>query len=578
MLLFQSRLNYTNAQADNQYAVWSGLCYCAPLFGGLVADAYWGRFKTIAVFSCVYLVGLLVLVVGVLPRDVTATGGWQDATEALVFLGIYLLALGDGGIKPNVSTFGGDQYDVRLAQGKKAMDSFFSYFYAAINCGALISFTLIVTITQYGVPWLGGADYRFAVGFCIAALFTAAGICIFLSGRSRYRMLPPSGSVLATSLGILCQAARRGVQAWWHGGAPGRRSSPRDTLAVPWLDRAKAVHGGSFAEADVEGVKCVCRLLPFLFFLVPYWSIYTQMSTSFQNQGCQMDLSLRPWFPATKIAVSTLNLFDTLGIICLVPVFDRLIFPFFQRKDYPLTQLQRMGAGFLLAALAMLAAGFLELYRKAQAPVEFPYPTDPADTAGIAYLTSHVSACKMVDDFNPFKFQAWFATGGATRSSSPAPAACFQSGPALPDGTLPLTSITCEDVPLFSPVSVFWQTPQFLLIGISEILTSITSYAFFFQHAPKNMRSFCASLNLLTTALGTWLCIPLVALANSGPVEWVPANLNEGALAHYFFLLAAIMAAMTAGFVVVARRFQETNERPGPVVEEDGEGWEEDAE
>lgn len=279
-----------------------------------------------------------------------------------------------------------------------------------------------------------------------------------------------------------------------------------------------------------------------------------------------MDLSLKPFAPSTKIAVSTLNLFDTLGIILLVPFFDRLVYPFFDWHGRPLTQLQRFGAGFVFAALAMVAAGLLEIYRKAQAPAETPYPTDASDTDGIHFLEQHISACKNLEDFNPFAYQAWFAAGG---SSTPPPAACVQVGPASSDGSLPLASIVCEDVPLVSPVSVFWQVPQFLLIGISEILTSITSYAFFYAQAPPNMRSFAASLNLLTTALGTWLCIPLVALANSGEVEWVPSDVNEGNLAAFFFLLAGIMLVMTAGFVVQARRY-----KPVVMVEE-GEGGEE---
>lgn len=81
------------------------------------------------------------------------------------------------------------------------------------------------------------------------------------------------------------------------------------------------------------------------------------------------------------------------------------------------------------------------------------------------------------------------------------------------------------------------------------------------------MRTFAASLNLLTTALGTWLCIPLVALANSGDVEWVPSDVNEGNLAAFFFLLAGIMLCMTAGFVLQARRYT-------PVVLVSGEGSE----
>lgn len=51
-----------------------------------------------------------------------------------------------------------------------------------------------------------------------------------------------------------------------------------------WLDKAKQRYGGSYGEKEVDGVKYVWQLLPFLFLMVPYWSCYNQMSTSFQNQ------------------------------------------------------------------------------------------------------------------------------------------------------------------------------------------------------------------------------------------------------------------------------------------------------
>lgn len=56
--------------------------------------------------------------------------------------------------------------------------------------------------------------------------------------------------------------------------------------------------------------------------------MYTQMSTTMQNQGCQMDLTVG----SSRIAVSTLNLFDTLAILLLIPVFDRAIYPALKRK------------------------------------------------------------------------------------------------------------------------------------------------------------------------------------------------------------------------------------------------------
>jgi len=51
-----------------------------------------------------------------------------------------------------------------------------------------------------------------------------------------------------------------------------------------FLDKAKAENGGSFSSSAVEGSKAVIRLIPFLFAMIPYWGVYGQMSTVFQNQ------------------------------------------------------------------------------------------------------------------------------------------------------------------------------------------------------------------------------------------------------------------------------------------------------
>lgn len=58
------------------------------------------------------------------------------------------------------------------------------------------------------------------------------------------------------------------------------------------------------------------------------------------------------------------------------------------------------------------------------------------------------------------------------------------------------------------------QIPQFILIGASEILSSVTSLEFFYAEAPHTMRGVSAGLNLLTTALGSWLTVPLLRLVS----------------------------------------------------------------
>jgi dipeptide/tripeptide permease len=78
-------LNFSNADADIQYSAWSGVCYVTPLLGGYIADSYLGRYKSILIFCSVYLVGLVLVVLGSIPGEVS---------PALFFPAIYIIALG----------------------------------------------------------------------------------------------------------------------------------------------------------------------------------------------------------------------------------------------------------------------------------------------------------------------------------------------------------------------------------------------------------------------------------------------------------------------------------------------------
>ena len=74
---------------------------------------------------------------------------------AVFFLGLYLIALGTGGIKPCVSSFGVDQFDDTNPTERKKKGSFFNWFYFSINVGALVSSSVIVWV-QDNVGWRWG--------------------------------------------------------------------------------------------------------------------------------------------------------------------------------------------------------------------------------------------------------------------------------------------------------------------------------------------------------------------------------------------------------------------------------------
>jgi len=106
-------------------------------------------------------------------------------------------------------------------------------------------------------------------------------------------------------------------------------------------------------------------------------------------------------------------------------------------------------------------------------------------------------------------------------------------------------------------MSVFWQVPQFILIGTSEILASVTGLEFFYSQAPDSMRSVSQALNLLTVALGSFIIVPIIYLVNvDKDHEWVADDLNEGYLENYFFLLAGLMVVSTFVFIRIASNYE----------------------
>lgn len=115
-------------------------------------------------------------------------------------------------------------------------------------------------------------------------------------------------------------------------------------------------------------MKMLIRIMPFMLVLIPFWGIYSQMSTAFQNQACQMQLDVGS---GVSIPPAALNLFDSMAILMLVPIFDRFLYPsvgIIRGRDRPLTMLQKIGWGFVFALLSMVAAAVVEEYRLAHSP------------------------------------------------------------------------------------------------------------------------------------------------------------------------------------------------------------------
>jgi len=140
--------------------------YFFPLLGGWLADRFFGKYSTILWFSVIYSIGLGFLVA-------------YPYNRAGLYLGLGVVALGSGGIKPLVASFMGDQFDARTKHLAKIA---FDAFYWSINLG---SFAASLTM-----PW-SMASYGPRITFAIPGVLMITATLVFYAGRKRYVLVPP---------------------------------------------------------------------------------------------------------------------------------------------------------------------------------------------------------------------------------------------------------------------------------------------------------------------------------------------------------------------------------------------------
>ncbi|KAH1115127.1 hypothetical protein J1N35_008505 [Gossypium stocksii] len=503
---FKHRLNQHTSVATRNNQNWSGTCYITPLIGAFLADAYLGRYWTIALFSIIYVFGMTLLAMsatvhGIKPRCYTEDNCDPTVTQSAVFfVALYLVALGTGGIKPCVSSYGADQFDDTDETEKKHKSSFFNWFYFSINIGALIASSVLVWV-QDNVSW--------GWGFGIPAIAMAIAVVFFFSGTRLYRNQKPGGSPLTRLCQVVVASFRK-----CHVAVPADKSLLYETTDaesnIKGSRKVEHTEDLSFfdkaaveIESDdikgtvnswrlctvtqVEELKAVIRLLPIWTTGIIFAAVYSQMSNLFVLQGERMNTHVGN--STFKIPPASLSIFDTLSVIFWVPIYDRIIVPVtrkFTGHKNGLTQLQRMGIGLFISIFAMVVAAILELER-----------------------------LREVRRHNYYEVKEM-------------------------------------------PMTIFWQVPQYFLIGCAEVFTLIGQLEFFYEQAPDAMRSFCSALQLTTIALGNYLSSLLVTIvtaitARNDKLGWIPDNLNYGHI-HYFFLLLAALSVLNLGaFLLIAK-------------------------
>jgi POT family proton-dependent oligopeptide transporter len=229
------------------------------------------------------------------------TGLW-DMTPFLL-LGLALIAMGAGGIKPCVSAHVGDQFG---RGNKHLLTQIFNWFYFSINVGAMASTIVTPILLERVGPW---------AAFGLPGVLMAIATFLFWMGRGKFVHVPAAG---------------------WE-------KFKRETFGP-------------------EGRRALLNLSPlFLIFVPVFWAIFDQTGSAWVLQAESMD---RRFLGVTWLQ-SQVQAVNPAFILILIPVFTYVIYPAVNRV-VPLTPLRKIGVGFVLTAGAFALSAVIEIWIKEQ--------------------------------------------------------------------------------------------------------------------------------------------------------------------------------------------------------------------
>jgi POT family proton-dependent oligopeptide transporter len=341
--------------------------YFFPLLGGWLSDRFFGKYNTILWMSLVYCAGHACLAA-------------FDDNRLGFYSGLFLIALGSGGIKPLVVSFVGDQFDqTNKHLAKIAIDAF----YWSINFGSFFASLLMPIFLR---------DYGASVAFGIPGILMFIATAVFWAGRKKYVSVPPASAdphsflrVIHTALSAKSDRPGRAVAAIGLLLAAvalamiGRLGFvPAVCLALVCvlgfgsagasmqLEQARAKHP---AEA-VDGVRAILRVLIVFALITPFWSLFDQKASTWILQANEM--SKPAWFEPAQMQALNPAL-----VMLLIPFNNLVLYPLLRRFGYEPTALRRMGFGIAFAGLAWIAAGMIQLAIDGGDPVSITWQIVP---------------------------------------------------------------------------------------------------------------------------------------------------------------------------------------------------------
>nr|GEW56774.1 protein NRT1/ PTR FAMILY 4.6 [Tanacetum cinerariifolium] len=346
VLYLINHMHFSPSKAANHVTNFMGTAFLLALLGGFLSDAFFTTYHIYLISALVEFLGLVVLTIQArssslkppecdLARATIPCQEVQGAKAAMLFLGLYLAALGVG-------------------------------------------VTFVVWIEENkGWEW----------GFGISTFTILMSIPVFIAGSRFYRNKIPSGSPLTTIFKVLIGAvlSNCGSRSPSNAIASMSLSSPNDidqqktitkdiehtdqtpSSSLKFLNKA-AINQPAYnflqcTVKQVEDVKIVLRVLPIFGCTIMLNCCLAQLSTFSVQQASTMDTKIG----SLKVPAASLPVFPVVFIILLGPIYDHIIIPFARKatkSETGVSHLQRIGIGLLLSIMAMAVAALVEIKRK----------------------------------------------------------------------------------------------------------------------------------------------------------------------------------------------------------------------
>uniref|UniRef100_A0A671RVU4 Solute carrier family 15 member 1a n=1 Tax=Sinocyclocheilus anshuiensis TaxID=1608454 RepID=A0A671RVU4_9TELE len=511
VLYFRYFLLCDDDLATSIYHAFVVLCYLAPILGAIIADSWLGKFNTIHDLT-----------------DANRDGTPDNFTFhiALSMLGLILIALGTGGIKPCVAAFGGDQFQEHQS---RQLNTFFSVFYLCINAGSLLS-TLITPVLRAQECGIHTQQQCYPLTFGVPAPLMVVSLVVFIAGSGMYVKTDPEGNIMWS----VCKCIGFAIKNRF------RHRSSRYPKREHWMDWAN--------KLLIAQIKMVLKVL-FLYIPLPmFWTLFDQKGSRWTHPATSTnrDFVIR----LKSLLCLTVN---PILILTLVPIMDR------------------MTVGMLFAAMAFVSAALVQI------EIDKTLPNFPSSSESqLKVVNMYSRTLNVTISPNEHLLIESFGVQLHTSKHTYSAMSCIsetdtdlsfflqeediKSKPREGKNAIRRDFVLrhgeqwCEFSRKFGfgasytfliPSTVFssdvshmaLQIPQYFLITSGEVMFSVTGLQFSYSQAPKNMKSMLQASWLCTNAVGNIIVLIVAEL---------------GKLPKQYVLFASLLVAVSIIFSIMA--------------------------